>query len=332
MNTAASDTAYGKHLMHMRRGSDELHFLCDAGNEPVMVDFNGVKYHYLYDVQGNVVGLLDSAGNLVVEYKYTAWGEPLPVTGSLASTLGKLNPFRYKGYVYDEETGYYYLGSRYYRPEIQRFINADNPFLLLNTGGTLADKNLFAYRDNNPVSRRDAGGKFWLLDVILLGSSIIDVCRNPGDMRAWIGFAGDLVDLCPFVTGVGETARALKVLNKGTEFIEGAQETAQALKRADHVVDTYRNLRKTTKGTGLEVHHIVEKKFADALGLSRGQTDEMLSIALSKTDHRVYTNKWRQALPYGKAYTADEIWGVAMDISRDDPALLDAARKTLGMK
>lgn len=56
-----------------------------------------------HNLQGGIVGILDSTGALVVEYKYDAWGKLLSTTGSLADTLGKRNPFRYRGYVYDEE-------------------------------------------------------------------------------------------------------------------------------------------------------------------------------------------------------------------------------------
>lgn len=69
--------------------------------------------------------MLDAAGSQVVEYYYDVWGKPAGKTGTLASTLGTLNPFRYRGYVYDEETGLYYLRSRYYNPEWKRFLNAD---------------------------------------------------------------------------------------------------------------------------------------------------------------------------------------------------------------
>ena len=71
------------------------------------------------------MGLLDNTGAKVVEYAYNAWGKPLYTSGSMASTLGVLNPFRYRGYIYDEETGYYYLRSRYYYPNWGRFINAE---------------------------------------------------------------------------------------------------------------------------------------------------------------------------------------------------------------
>ena len=65
------------------------------------MDFNGTIYTYLHNLQGDIVGILDSTGALVVEYKYDAWGKPLSVTGSLADTLGVRNPFRYRGYFFD---------------------------------------------------------------------------------------------------------------------------------------------------------------------------------------------------------------------------------------
>ena len=74
-------------------------------------------------------------------YTYDAWGNPLTTTGSMADTLGKLNPFRYRGYVYDTETGLYYLQSRYYSPETGRFVNADS---LISTEDLLGT-NMFAW-------------------------------------------------------------------------------------------------------------------------------------------------------------------------------------------
>ena len=104
---------------------DVLYFCYDAQGKPAQVSFNGMTYTYIHNLQGDIVGILDSTGALVVEYKYDAWGQPLGTSGSMADTLGKRNPFRYRGYVYDEESGLYYLRSRYYDPEWGRFINAD---------------------------------------------------------------------------------------------------------------------------------------------------------------------------------------------------------------
>ena len=106
--------------------TNNLHFYYDAANRPIALDFNGTKYFYAHNVHNDIAAILDSNGAIVVEYKYNAWGELLATTGTLATTLGKLNPFRYRGYVYDEESGLYYLRSRYFIPEWNRFINADN--------------------------------------------------------------------------------------------------------------------------------------------------------------------------------------------------------------
>lgn len=73
----------------------------------------------------------------------------------LASTLGTSNPLRYRGYYYDSETGLYYLQSRYYNPEIGRFINADS---FASTGQGLLGNNMFAYCLNNPVRYKDTQG------------------------------------------------------------------------------------------------------------------------------------------------------------------------------
>jgi len=85
----------------------------------------------------------------VVKYVYDAWGRVLSTTGSLASTLGTHQPFRYRGYVYDVETGLYYLRSRYYNPTWQRFISSDS----------IICENVYSYCHNNPINRNDITGK-----------------------------------------------------------------------------------------------------------------------------------------------------------------------------
>ena len=89
----------------------------------------------------------------------TAGGNTLSVTGSMASTLGVDNPFRYRGYYYDEESGLYYLNSRYYDPVTRRFVNADRQ---LNSD--ILGNNLFAYCSNNPINYSDPSGNAWVLN------------------------------------------------------------------------------------------------------------------------------------------------------------------------
>ena len=123
-------------------------FYYDAQNKPAVALYDGVAYAYMYNLQGDVIALVDADGTKVVEYRYDAWGTPLSKTGTLATTLGTLNPFRYRGYVYDEETGLYYLRSRYYNPEWGRFVNAD----------TIWNGSLFAYCHNSTVAYIDTDG------------------------------------------------------------------------------------------------------------------------------------------------------------------------------
>ena len=156
---ATNYTLHGKNIVHMTKGNAELHFWYDAQNRPAIVEFNGTKYGYLYNLQGDVIGLIDSANTEVVRYTYDAWGKPLSVTGSLANTIGYYNPFRYRGYVYDVETGLYYLRSRYYNPRWGRFVNAD-----ANIGHSqgIISHNIMAYCCNRPINNFDPDGK-WLL-------------------------------------------------------------------------------------------------------------------------------------------------------------------------
>ena len=120
--------------------------------------YNGTPYYYLKNMQGDVVGILDGTGTQVAAYSYDAWGALLSVTGSAAETLGQLNPFRYRSYYYDTETGLYYLNSRYYDAETGRYINADG---YISTGQGFLSNNMFAYCGNNPVNRTDPCGAFW---------------------------------------------------------------------------------------------------------------------------------------------------------------------------
>lgn len=149
-------TLNGKNVVHMTQGSHDLHFFYDAQGKPGMVTYNDVDYFYVYNLQGDVVALIDADGTQVVEYVYDAWGNPISKTGTMAATLGTVNPFRYRGYVYDEETGLYYLRSRYYNPEWKRFVNADT---LVGRGTNVLGHNLYVYCDNLPITRVDKNGK-----------------------------------------------------------------------------------------------------------------------------------------------------------------------------
>ncbi|MCL2632830.1 MAG: RHS repeat-associated core domain-containing protein, partial [Coriobacteriia bacterium] len=83
------------------------------------------------------------------------------------STIGELNPFRYRGYYYDSETGLYYLNARYYDPEVGRFISADS---LMSTGQGVLGNNMFAYCGNNTVMHTDSSGTSWSMSTLDWGA------------------------------------------------------------------------------------------------------------------------------------------------------------------
>ena len=148
----------GSQLTQMTKGSDTLYFTYDAGGTPVSVTHdNGATtatYYYITNLQGDVMHLFDVNGNTAGNYFYDAWGN---LVSASATTICQLNPLRYRGYVYDTETELYYLQSRYYNPEMGRFINADDT-QYLGADGSLTGYNLFAYCGNNPVMGYDPTG------------------------------------------------------------------------------------------------------------------------------------------------------------------------------
>ena len=170
-----------------------------------------------------------------------SWGY-LPDADGTYETLAQTNPFRYRGYYYDTETGLYYLNSRYYDASICRFLSPDSAGILEASPMGLSDKNLYAYCDNNPVMRRDDGGMFWdtVFDVVSLVCSVVDVIKNPDDPWAWAGLAADVVSLAvPFATGGGTIVKA-------ASKVDDVVDVARSVDKAADVFDTATDIGKAT--------------------------------------------------------------------------------------
>ena len=157
VNGVTTDFIYsGDTLAGFKRGSDTLMWLYGADGDYLGFTLNGAEYYYVKNMQGDVVAIADENRQIVVTYLYNDYGKIESVSGSLADTVGALNPIRYRGYYYDDETGFYYLQSRYYDPQICRFINADSQI-----NNDIIGNNLFAYCSNNPIIRADGRGQGW---------------------------------------------------------------------------------------------------------------------------------------------------------------------------
>ena len=144
--------------------SNGLEFIYDNSGV-IGLKYAGDTYFYRRDCQGNIIAILDNNGAVVVEYKYDAWGNhEAEVASEYYVALANLNPFRYRGYYFDEETGLYYLQTRYYDPEVGRFIFRDS--IEYADPETICGLNLYAYCGNNPVMNVDPTGTFILSLII----------------------------------------------------------------------------------------------------------------------------------------------------------------------
>jgi hypothetical protein len=111
----------------------------------------------------------------------------------------------------------------------------------------------------------------------------------------------------------------------GADVVKGAKALSRLSKAGDYGLQSYNDLRKLLKGTGLEAHHLIEKRFADVLGVKQG---DMLSVVVSKMEHQGFTNAWRGLIPYtGKGYghlSKGAVEDAARQVYRDYPDILKA--------
>jgi len=168
----------GINLIREEWGNNTLVFLYDASGSPIGMQYrnssyaSGVwdTYYYEKNLQGDIIAVYNSSGTKLVTYTYDAWGYIISTTYSNggASTAAAYNPLKYRGYYYDDDLDLYYLATRYYDPEVCRFITADS---YVSTGQGILGYNRYAYCNNNPVMYVDPSGK--MLGAII---SLIAIC------------------------------------------------------------------------------------------------------------------------------------------------------------
>ena len=148
----------GTQLLMESRGGQRIYYVYgQTGIEAMILSGSNANNVFYFDKNtlGDIVAIRNNQGVIVAEYEYDAWGRIIYQSGEMAD----INPFRYRGYYYDTETGFYYLQTRYYDPEAMRFINADN-YELVSKLAQSYELNLYAYCANNPVMFTDETGEF----------------------------------------------------------------------------------------------------------------------------------------------------------------------------
>ena len=311
----------GNLLRYLDINGTKLYFVLDANGQPLEVSYqpagtSGIQiYYFVMNLQGDVTAIVDTSGNPVVQYSYDAWGNILSTTGSMANTLGAQNPFRYRGYVYDHECGLYYLQSRYYDPELGRFINAD---AFTSTGQGIIGNNMFAYCGNNPVISADHNGEWFTLVIGAAAGALISgvtTWLNGGNKDEIIvsavcgAFSGILA-----AAGVGGVAGQMIIgavssaVDSGyqnyNDYKEGKITMREAV--ASTLVDTA--MGATFGAMGFEG--------TDALDVSElvsGQTIDALKTLGKKGLHPSVKSAAKATLRAGKKYIANEIKSTIVD-------------------
>lgn len=144
-------------------------FIYDESGRPTAFMLNDALYHYITNQMGDVIGVADADGNLALEYHYDAWGDNFTARPDSCDYDGKTgwngayrlyndNPIKYRSYYFDHAIGMYYLQSRYFHTDINRFFNADDPDIAKQSKDVPVGMNLFAYCNNDPVNGVDPTG------------------------------------------------------------------------------------------------------------------------------------------------------------------------------
>ena len=128
----------------------------DNNGDPLGFIYNGTEYYYIKNAQNDVTAIASADGTIIANYYYDPWGKLTEITGD--TEIAELNPIRYRSYYYDSETEWYYLNTRYYSPELCRFISSDN--LVITVGGNVMGYNLFVSCFNNPINLTDSSGNW----------------------------------------------------------------------------------------------------------------------------------------------------------------------------
>ena len=165
----------GSKVIYEQTGENIIYYIYDENDRVIGLKYNDTQYYYIRNGQNDIIGILDSNLNQIVSYEYDSWGNILSIKDENgneitdSNNIGLINPYRYRSYRYDTETGLYYLQSRYYSPEWGRFINFDN---YGGEIGSLLSHNGYAYCGNNPVNMFDENGN-WFLSVVAFAAKAI---------------------------------------------------------------------------------------------------------------------------------------------------------------
>ena len=170
-------TLDGTKILRETWGSNTLIPLYDNEDGVCGILYNNVPYYFIKNLQGDVIAIVDKDAQTVARYSYDAWGVPEVKLDSSDCQIATINPFRYRGYYYDEETSLYYLQSRYYDATAGRFVNFDSPDIVLYARSSIGT-NIFVYCSNDCINNMDLIGYVSFRDIWGLIKTSFDFIRS----------------------------------------------------------------------------------------------------------------------------------------------------------
>ena len=246
------------------------------------------SYWFTKNMQGDIVGVYSNSGTLYISYTYDAWGNVTTTYSNGGNNLGAMyNPFKYRGYYHDSETGFYYLNSRYYDPVTGRFLNADR---YISTGTGMLGYNMFAYCNNNPVNNIDPYGK-----------------STEAIMNWWIAVMGALAGIEPTIIGEIVLIGGIAIIG-GIWLINILCEVEQNLEETDSKAEE----KTETKSKNERIYY-----GADARGVKGESKLNIVTGAMTYEEAVAWANATAESGIYGR----DAPWGIYTEKEADAIAI-----------
>ena len=222
-------------------------------------------YWYEKNIFGDIVAIYNNTGIKLISYTYDAWGNfSTTYHNGGANTTAAKNPFKYRGYYYDKDLGFYYLRTRYYDFITCRFISPDNADVITASPTALTDKNLYAYCDNNPIMRVDEDGEFWnwVIGGIVGGlvGGIVAAATGGGGVEIVVGIVSGVASGIVAATGLSWLAQAgisaaisasANFVNQTVDIIEDQEKTFSDYDISATIVEGVLGFATSAIGSGL---------------------------------------------------------------------------------